>query len=304
MSNTSFNTMVNSTASEGKFYWELIRSPRIGKMIETVLRHPEQSTSEEIDVDNRHFMCSVSYLATAEQIVLALHDVTDIMSVAKMKKDFVQNVSHELRTPLTAIKGFVETMEEEKTEANKQYLEIIKRHTDRLIHIVKDLQVLSELEEVETIELEEIRLDELVGPLLRLFMPRAQEKNLALHLHYDKDCPAVMADRFKIEQMFINLIDNAIKYTEKGAIDITIQPEDEEICITVADTGIGIPHEKLDRIFERFYVIDKSRSRTLGGTGLGLSIVKHIVNLHEGRIQVESTLHKGSKLSIYLPKTP
>jgi two-component system phosphate regulon sensor histidine kinase PhoR len=237
--------------------------------------------------------------------VVILYDITEMKNVEKIKKDFVVNVSHELRTPLTAIKGFVETLEESVEDENRNFVEIIKRNTDRLINIVEDLLVLSELEEKgTTLELEELQLKEMVERILKIFEPRMKEKGLGLELHVKGSAPRIMADAFKLEQALINLIDNAVKYTEKGTIAISLRYQDSQVMIEIKDTGIGIPEEHIPRLFERFYVVDKSRSKRLGGTGLGLSIVKHIVLLHNGTLQVKSLPSQGTTFSISLPTNP
>lgn len=300
LSNDSFGKIVNNTAVKDKFYWELIRSNKLGKLIENISGE-NAVASEEIEINKRNYICSAAFLSSAEQIVLTLHDITEILQATKMKKDFVTNVSHELRTPLTAIKGFVETLEQEKNVKTKHYLDIIKRHTDRLINIVQDLQLLSELEEKEKLELGNVNLQKLVNNIFKMFNQRLTEKNLYFKLNIADKFPAIKADSFKLEQMFINLIDNALKYTEKGGITITVDQINSSVKIEIEDTGIGIPGEHLSRIFERFYVVDKSRSRKMGGTGLGLAIVKHIVQVHKGGIKIESKVNKGSKFTIILP---
>jgi two-component system phosphate regulon sensor histidine kinase PhoR len=213
-------------------------------------------------------------------------------------------MSHELRTPLTAIKGFVETLEEEEEIKNVQYLEIIKRYTDRLMNIVNDLLVLSELEQTgSTLVLENVNLASLAENILKVFEQGSKEKGIQLKLVAGKDLKIIKADPFKLEQMFINLLDNAIKYTERGEVSIALKQTDSQSIIEISDTGIGIPASHLPRIFERFYVVDKSRSKKLGGTGLGLSIVKHIVLLHGGNIDVESSQGMGTKCTIVLPNS-
>jgi two-component system phosphate regulon sensor histidine kinase PhoR len=256
--------------------------------------------SDNIKLDGRNYLCSISFLSSSGQIVLTLHDITQIMQLSTIKKDFVVNVSHELRTPLTAIKGFVETLEVEKVGKSKRYLEIIKRHTDRLISIVQDLQQLSELEAMEQLEPETVNLAQLLQPILKMFETQLASKGLDVELNLDD--VEVSADPFKLEQVFINLIDNSIKYTEKGRITISAEQDAKQTRIVVQDTGIGIPKEHLPRIFERFYVVDKSHSRKMGGTGLGLSIVKHIVQAHRGTITIESEVRGGTKVTITLPR--
>ena len=240
-----------------------------------------------------------------KEIVITFHEITEIKKTEKFKKDFISNVSHELRTPLTAIKGFIETLLETAKDENKRYLKIIERQTDRLINIVKDLLKLSELEDIGEGKIEisssKVDLKKLINGVFSIYEKEIKNKGLKSVVKIDKNVPKIKADPFKLEQLFINLIENAIKYTEKGEIRITAKKEDKSVVIEVSDTGTGIARKHLSRIFERFYVVDKSRSKELGGTGLGLSIVKHIVQLHNGEINIESTIGKGTKFTIALP---
>jgi len=287
---------------QDKFYWEVMRCPDFSELIRKVTEERKHRT-EEIEFRDKHYLCSVTFLSSKEEMVAVLYDITDLKNLERMKKDFVANISHELRTPLTAIKGFVETLEEEEDIKNVQYLEIIKRHTDRLMNIVNDLLLLSELEQAGTaLEVEDVNLVSVVENILKVFEQGAKSKGIELKLIAGESMKAVQADPFKLEQMFINLLDNAIKYTEKGEVSISLRQEDLKSIIKIQDTGIGIPASHLPRVFERFYVVDKSRSKKLGGTGLGLSIVKHIVLLHGGTIDVESSLGIGTKFTVILPK--
>lgn len=301
--NDGFRKITDLLPVEGKYYYEVIRTPKLGQLLDTVLQKADAVVHDELRISNRTYVCSATFLSAAQQTVLTLHDITELLGVATMKKDFILNVSHELRTPLTAIKGFVETMEQEGKGQSKRYLDIIKKHTDRLINIVQDLQVLSQLEETERIELEKVNLGQLLETIRKLFEQRLKEKGLVFTIDIAQDVSSITADPFKLEQMFINLIDNAIKYTEKGEISLTAEPHDSSAKIRLTDTGVGIPEQHLTRIFERFYVVDKSRSRKMGGTGLGLSIVKHIVQAHNGTIEVSSEVNKGTTFTIILPKS-
>lgn len=299
--NESFKKMFQDDFAAGKSCCEVLKASKISNLI---MRMSEQkrNLTEEIELNEKIFLCSASFIASKEDVVLILYDITEIKRLEKVKKDFVVNVSHELRTPLTAIKGFVETLEDELSQKHKHYLDIIKRHTDRLINIVNDLLLLSELEErkFELIK-EKVNLKDLIENVIDVFDQRLKEKGLTVTLDANKEPFPIKADSFKLEQMFINLIDNAIKYTEKGGIKISLIYNGEAVNIEIQDTGIGIPEQDLARIFERFYVVDKSRSRRLGGTGLGLSIVKHIVLLHNGKIDVESAPGIGTRFIISLP---
>jgi len=303
--NESFKKISPGSSMEGKFYWEVVRIPRFNELIRKVQEDKASYRVEELSLHDTTFLCSISYLPEREETVVILSDITAMKRVERMKKDFVVNVSHELRTPLTAIKGFVDTLEETVDGTNKHYVEIIKRHTDRLVNIVKDLLTLSELEERETVlALEDVNPEELIRRISLLFEPRMREKGLVWKWNIAPNISSVKADSFKLEQALINLIDNAIKYTERGSVTLSLKNQNGHIVIDVSDTGIGIPEEHLSRIFERFYVVDKSRSKRLGGTGLGLSIVKHIVILHNGTIDVHSTPSHGTTFSICLPVNP
>ncbi len=300
LTNESFRKTFNDEDVYNKFYWEVMRCPDFSELIKKVMEERKNQINE-VEFKDKHYLCSVTFLSSKEGLVAVLYDITDLKNLERVKKDFVANISHELRTPLTAIKGFVETLEEEEEIKNVQYIEIIKRNTDRLMNIINDLLVLSELEQTDkALIIEDVNLVSLAENMLRVFEQVAKEKGIKLKLEAAKDLKTVMADPFKLEQIFINLIDNAIKYTEKGEVSITLTQADSKSIIEVKDTGIGIPASNLPRIFERFYVVDKSRSKKLGGTGLGLSIVKHIVLLHGGTIDVESSQGIGTKFTISL----
>jgi two-component system phosphate regulon sensor histidine kinase PhoR len=301
LTNESFKKALDNEDVQDKFYWEVMRCPDFSELIKKVMEE-RKNHIQEIEFRDKNYLCSVTFLSSKEEMVAILYDITELKNLERMKKEFVANISHELRTPLTAIKGFVETLEEEEEIKNVQYLEIIKRHTDRLMNIVNDLLVLSELEQTgSALVIENVNLVSLAENILKVFEQGAKERGIQLKLVAGEDLKTVQADPFKLEQMFINLLDNAIKYTEKGEVSITLTQIDSKSVIEIQDSGIGIPGSHLPRIFERFYVVDKSRSKKLGGTGLGLSIVKHIVLLHGGTIDVESSLGIGTKFTIVLP---
>jgi two-component system phosphate regulon sensor histidine kinase PhoR len=289
------------SALEGQIYWQVLGQPQFIELMEKA-RDGRLSPVEEVEIEGKTFLCSAARVEPEDEMVLVLHDITSMKEVEKIKRDLVSSVSHELRTPLTSIKGFAETLEEEIEGKNKHYVEIIRRNTDRLIAMVGDLLSLSQLEEKGAeLEIEKVDLKMLAEQTIRIFDAQAKEKHLALRLESPSELPPVYADPFKVEQMLINLLDNAIKYTDQGEVSLVLGRGDRDVTISVNDTGIGMPKEKLSRIFERFYVIDKSRSRKTGGTGLGLSIVKHIALLHGGEVSVESTPGTGSHFHVRLP---
>lgn len=300
--NESLKAVTGRDLENGKLYWETIREPGINELINRV-RADRHNHVEEITVNGLIFLCSATFLTSKEEIVLVFHDITEIRKLEKIKSDFVLNVSHELRTPLTSIKGFIDTMDEgELSEEQRGYLAIIKRNTARLINVVKDLLVLSRLEEKNlTLELEPVDVPDLIERVLKIFEEQIREKGFSVEVRAAEGLLPVMGDAFKLEQVFVNLFDNAIKYTDAGGIAVEMETRGSSVVISVADTGPGIPPQHLNRIFERFYVVDKSRSKKLGGTGLGLSIVKHIILLHNGKISVTSSPGQGTKFTITLP---
>ena len=241
--------------------------------------------------------------------LVVFNDVTHLRRLENMRRDFVANVSHEIKTPLTAIKGFVETLHRgnvDNPEEARRFLGIIQKHADRLSSIVEDLLSLSRIEqedEGKTIKLEEGYVKDVFQSATQICRSKAEEKNITIRPVCEEQISAKF-DTTLLEQAVVNLLDNAIKYSEpKSTILLKAQRNDSEIRISVEDQGIGIAQKHLPRLFERFYRVDKARSRNLGGTGLGLAIVKHIAQAHGGHITVESTLGDGSVFTIHLPQT-
>ncbi|PKL86709.1 MAG: hypothetical protein CVV22_01060 [Ignavibacteriae bacterium HGW-Ignavibacteriae-1] len=301
LSNTGFHNIVKTNNVLNKTIENIFQDEQVLELFRSVLKKKKPQTNE-IRIYESYYICSANYIALKNEIVLLFHDITSIKRLETMKKDLVVNVSHELRTPLTAIKGFVETLEDEANERDKHYIEIIKRHTDRLINIVQDLLNLSELEERQSqVMLSKVDLRVLLENLTKIFEYKLSEKNLKLIIHVDEAFPKIKIDPFKMEQVFVNLIDNAIKYTDAGFVKIKIFQKRDRAIIEISDSGVGIPQEHHPRIFERFYTVDKSRSKKYGGTGLGLSIVKHIVLLHHGEINVENNPDGGTRFVISIP---
>lgn len=298
--NDNFKSMIKNTQPEGNFYWQFIRLPEFKNIVSDVTQE-HKNQIKEITFDEKTYLCSANYLETRDEVVITFHEITKEKNLEKIKKDFVINVSHELRTPLTSIQGYLETMEGLDKHQQK-YLDTALRNTDRLINIVKDLLLISEVESDEfELKKEEVDIKEILLRIKKIFNQKIEQKSLELEVAIEKNLPPVKGDSFKLEQMFINLMDNAIKYTEEGKIEVFARRKNSNISITIRDTGIGIPEKDLPRVFERFYVVDKSRSRQVGGTGLGLSIVKHIVHLHKGNVKVESKPGVGTIFHIKLP---
>ncbi|HIT86884.1 MAG TPA: HAMP domain-containing protein [Candidatus Coprocola pullicola] len=236
--------------------------------------------------------------------LLVFQDVTQIKKLEKMRSDFISNVTHELKTPLTSIMGFTDTLRSgaiHDSDAAEHFLEIIDIETHRLYRLIQDILSLSE---IETRKEDTNRQYESIENILQyvegLLRPQAEEKGLQLNMNIEP-IPPYFCNRDKISQMFINLIENAIKYTEKGSITVSCKNQGDCFLFQVKDTGIGIPQESIERIFERFYRVDKGRSRKAGGTGLGLSIVKHIMLLYGGKVSVESKEGEGTTFTITMP---
>lgn len=241
-------------------------------------------------------------------MLIVFSDVTQLRRLEDMRRDFVANVSHEIKTPLTAIKGFVETLHQ-NTDATPEeagrFLGIISKHVDRLNTIIEDLLMLSRIEnegERGDLKREKTRLHLIFQNALQICRPQADEKRIRIELGGDEELSA-MVDPVLFEQAMVNLLDNAVKYSDPAkTVRILARTVDHEIQIQVQDHGIGIEKKHLPRLFERFYRVDKARSRAAGGTGLGLAIVKHIAQAHGGRVTVESRLGEGSLFTIHLPR--
>jgi len=239
--------------------------------------------------------------------LVVFNDVTQLRRLENMRRDFVANVSHEIRTPLTAIKGFVETLHQgsvDTPEEAKRFLGIIQKHVDRLTSIVEDLLSLSKIEqqdERKSIQLKEDHLKNVIKSAIQICHLKAEEKNIRIQIICEEQLSGQI-DASLLEQAVVNLLDNAIKYSEpESTIHLKAQRNKSEIIISVEDQGIGIAAKHLPRLFERFYRVDKARSRKMGGTGLGLAIVKHIAQAHGGNVAVESKLGQGSTFTIRLP---
>ena len=298
---------------EGKIFLEAIRNNDISDIISVVLKKGE-FTSCELSLMwpvQKIFQINASPVFEKDIVsgcLLVIHDMTEIRKLETMRRDFVANVSHELKTPLTSIKGFLETLLEgalEDKENNRRFLIIMQDHTERLNKLVEDLLSLSHLESKEILLRKDFfNLYQQAGKVIANC--GAQLKNRKIEIKNELPVNLLInADKDKIEGVLTNLIDNAIKFNrEKGNIRIYSQDEDGSIKIIIEDSGIGIPEKDVLRIFERFYRVDKARSRELGGTGLGLSIVKHIVELHGGNVGVESVEGLGSKFWFTLPNPP
>ena len=300
-------------AVKGRPLYEVLRNRQLSRFVERAMGGVDY-ISDNIQLHeygNRVWQVRAAPLLDgAEQRIgtlLMFNDVTRLRQLESLRKDFVATVSHELKTPLTAIKGFVETLGSGQVDDPAQaqrFLQIISNHVNRLTAIVNDLLQLSRIEkesEARQIDRERVDLRQVIRSCGLLYQAKASEKGI--EMIYETEPPVTAdVDMALIEQALVNLIDNAVKYCpEKARITVDAAAQPDEVVMRVADNGPGIPKKAQARLFERFYRVDRARSRQLGGTGLGLAIVKHIAKLHGGRVSIDSTVGKGSTFSIHLP---
>jgi len=241
-----------------------------------------------------------------EKTMIVFHDVTRLKKLEQIRMDFVANVTHEIKTPLTAIIGYLETIKVgaiDNIEETKKFIDIILKQAERLNRLVEDLLTISNIEMKQTVlNFEGVVLQSAMTNVISLVKAKAQSKNIAVDSNLPEDLAPIKADRDKLTQIFVNILDNAIKFTpDGGQISINARQSGDFMVVSVTDTGIGVPKDEIGRLGERFYRVDKSRSRDLGGTGLGLSIVKHLMIAHGGKMEIESQLDKGTKVSLYFP---
>ena len=310
--NSSAEKLLNADkrGTLNKLFLEAVPSSDIYEVIEEAIK-TKSFLSREIayhEGPSRIFKINASTIISQGEIsacLLVIHDITELRRLESIRKDFVANISHEIKTPLTSIKGFVETLLEgaiSDKENSQQFLKIIQDHTERLNNLVNDLLKLSYLESKEiSLNMEELDIKGIIDGVILGFKSQLKKKGIAVENNLAAGL-RLRIDREKIEQLLTNLIDNAIKFNKDGGfIKIYSDVTGGKLKITIEDSGIGIPEKDIPRIFERFYRVDKARSRALGGTGLGLSIVKHVAKLHNGDAGVESIEGLGSKFWFILP---
>ena len=252
----------------------------------------------------------MKYLQDMDNIIIGsiinIKDITEKVKLENMRTDFVANVSHELKTPLTSISGFVETLklnENIDIETRNRFLGIIESESDRLKRLIDDILLLSFIEKKETKSIELVNIYEVFMEVYEMTHYFAKSKNINVSYKFSDQNISILSNRDYVKQIFLNLIDNAIKYTpENKDVYVEVYYDKNNLVIKVGDNGIGIPKEDIKRIFERFYRVDKARSREVGGTGLGLAITKHIVKNLDGTINVKSELGQGSEFIITIPK--
>lgn len=296
-----------------ELYYESIPYEEIVQLVEETLLIEgtvQKQVELPVGLEVRHFDVSgAPILAHDDQmkgVVLVFHDITDIKKLEQMRKDFVANVSHELKTPVTSLKGFAETLLDgamENKEFRTKFLTIIHDESDRLQTLIQDLLDLSKMEQKHfSLNWQDANLKEIVDDCVLMTKNKADKKAIEVLVSYEGNTQ-IKGDVHRLKQVFLNLISNSLTYTpENGHVNIQVIEHDDVVEFKITDNGIGIKKEELPRIFERFYRVDKARSRNLGGTGLGLAIVKHLVEAHNGKISVDSELGEGSTFTITLLK--
>ncbi len=299
--NRSFIEMAcGENPAQSNDYLDYIAIPEFRDFISIALH--EDVSKGKVKSGGKVFNVSVAPVSGTDRKVFTIRDVTELENLMRIKRDFAANLSHELRTPLTSIKGFSETLLEEADEETRGHIETILRNTDRLIRLTDDIRTLSELEHpLRTLDFEPVMIEDVINDVMGIFKRQADEKGLLLDVEIGKELPPVDADRYSVEQVLVNLLENAIRYTSSGSVTVRTDFRGKYVTIVIADTGSGISQEHLPRLFERFYVVDRARSRNRGGTGLGLAIVKHIMTLHGGLVRVSSTPGEGSMFTVAFP---
>ena len=308
--------LLNCSAEQliGHTIQECMRSRELNEMIQTTLASGTNTEKDIVLYQNGeqtlNTRCTLLNDANSERIgaLLVMNDVTHLRRLENMRRDFAANVSHEIKTPLTAIQGFVETLHDgsvEDPQEAQRFLTIIQKHVQRLTAIIDDLMQLSNLEQdagVPQLQRSRDAVQNVIRAGVQLCLSKATDKQIGI----EQDCPpdlTAMMDSDLMEQAVVNLLDNAIKYSPNGSrIHITATQTGEDIQIAVRDEGIGVSKKHLPRLFERFYRVDKARSRRIGGTGLGLANVKHIMQAHGGQVTVQSAQGQGSNFTLHLPR--
>jgi two-component system phosphate regulon sensor histidine kinase PhoR len=299
------------TPPEGKRPLEVVRNSAVQSAVDRIIKEAQGFISEEISInfpEERSMKMSAVPIVrdgAREGAILVFHDITELRRLENIRKDFVANVSHELRTPLSSIKGYAETLKDGSVGGPevKDFLDIIYRESDRLAKLIDDLLDLSRIESGKmAMAFVPMDLGSVAKRVCAILEKQSASKSISVGLEVPADLPRVLADEGRLSQVIMNLLDNAVKYTpEGGKIRLSAAIEGKFVRVDISDTGVGIPEEDILRIFERFYRVDKARSRELGGTGLGLSIVKHIVQAHGGRVWAVSSPGRGSTFSFTIP---
>ncbi len=314
LANRAIGCMLNSDPSDftGRQHVEVVKNAGLSRLIDQCLKEKTEIRDEiqfyypDERILDAHLAPYVGENGELKGIVAVLHDITDIRRLEKMRSEFIANVSHELKTPITSVKGFTETLLDgamEDEEALRHFLDIIHKESERLHRLINDILHLSKIEQhMIPLEIENVNVSEVVDRVADTVRKDVERKGLELLLPIEREV-WIEGQKDRIQQIILNLVSNAVAYTpEGGKITVSLVERGDQLAISVKDTGIGIAKKDLPRLFERFYRVDKGRSRNSGGTGLGLAIVKHLVESHQGKIEVDSQEGKGTEFTVIMPK--
>ncbi len=305
---------VDSASFLYQLYYDAFRHQEIIEIVEEIFMTEVKVRKQlhlALKIERRHFeVYGAPIIGTNDEwkgIVLVFHDITELKKLEQMRKDFVANVSHELKTPITSIKGFSETLLDgalSDKQTAEYFLSIILKESDRLQTLIQDLLDLSKIEQQGfQLSIQPCDLREILNDVSVMLESKAKEKEVDLTVSLPGGLLYIEGDIYRLTQIFINLMNNAITYTPQGgSVHVKVDKHEHYALVTVSDTGIGIKKEEIPRIFERFYRVDRARSRNSGGTGLGLAIVKHLVEAHKGQISVESKVGQGTTFTVKLFK--
>lgn len=305
---------IDNIGIKGKLFYEIIRNLVVFELVEQVMETGERRFKETKfffeNLEKTYLIfanpiCSKENKSLQMGVLLIVQDISQMRKLENMRSDFVSNVTHELKTPLTSIRGFIDTLKGgalTDPEVANRFLDIIDIESERLEGLINDILILSEIEAMgadKNVVLNPV--EDILAEVDALLRPEAEGKGLALTIEISQGLAPYACNRNRIKQLLINLVSNAIKYTDQGSVVVRCREEFRYMILEVEDTGIGVEAVHIPRLFERFYRVDKGRSRATGGTGLGLSIVKHIVELYNGKIKVESHVGQGTRITVRLP---
>lgn len=306
LANKTAERLIGYVLPVGRRLGEVVRNENIISLVKSTLSGEKTEPIKTVSLSGTRLEMRGVVVPNAGALVI-VRDISEAERLERMRKEFIANASHELRTPVTLISGCVETLNAgaaEDSSKRRQFLDVLEKNVKQLSNLIEDLLKLSTLDEEGRLHKEEkVDITRLVSEVIEQFSEFATKKGIYISPNMEKQPLTVIGDSALLKQAIANLIDNAIKYTNPvGTVTVSVKAVNGKVVTEVADTGIGIDKEHLPRIFERFYRVDKSRSRDLGGTGLGLSIVKHVVQAHGGEVSVQSEPGKGSKFTIILPQ--
>lgn len=297
--------LLNSSI-QGKNIYENIYDTDLLEVLEESLHSEIYTLPNKIQTNGLVFSYKGLEITSKEERIgtlIIIEDVTKVYRVDKMKSDFVSNVTHELKTPLTSIRGFTETLQHvdpNDIETRDKFLGIIEKESERLSLLINDILYLSEVEGTVATQKDEIDINRTINEVIEL---SRQNLNAGVELVFEAEQNYIVQfEHYKLKQMILNLVSNSVKYTDEGSITVSLSDDSDYVILKVIDTGIGIPKEDQGRIFERFYRVDKGRSRQTGGTGLGLSIVKHIVERNDCQMHLESEAGVGTTITVFIKK--